>query len=66
MKIHELLTRIVREKIQEEGEAPTNAVGAGNVAGIGVGAQGEPGGKSALLKKLKMMKRKAPNVNVVG
>lgn len=66
MKIHELLTRIVREKIQEEGEAPTNVAGAGNVAGVGVGPQGEPGGKAALLKKIKMMKRKTPNVNVVG
>lgn len=66
MKIHELLTRIVREKIQEEGEAPTNVVGAGNVAGTGVGPQGEPPGQTALMKKLKMMKRKTPNVNVAG
>lgn len=62
MNNHQVLTRVVREKIQEE--APVNVVGAGNVAGVGVGPQGEPGGKSALLKKLKLMKRKSPNVNV--
>ena len=62
MNIHQVLTRVVREKIQEE--APVNAVGAGNVAGVGVGPQGEPGGKAALLKKLKLMKRGTPNVDV--
>ena len=64
MKIHELLTRIVREKIQEE--VPANVAGTGNVAGVGVGPQGEPPGQTALMKKLKMMKRKTPNVNVAG
>lgn len=29
-------------KLKEDG-APTNAVGGGNVAGLGVGPQGEPG-----------------------
>lgn len=34
------------EKFDEE--APANAVGGGNIAGMGVGAQGEPGvGKKA-------------------
>lgn len=41
-------------------EAPVNAVGGGNVAGVGVGPQGEPPGKAAVLKK--MLKRKQPNV----
>lgn len=41
-------------------EAPVNAVGGGNVAGVGVGPQGEPGGKVAVLKKI--MKRKPLNV----
>lgn len=46
------------KKIQEEG-VPTNAVGGGAVAGLGVGAQGEPGRK-AVMKK--MIKRKLPDV----
>lgn len=43
-------------KIMINEDAPTNAVGGGNVAGVGVGPQGEPGGKAAVLKK--MLKRK--------
>lgn len=46
------------KKIQEEG-VPTNVVGGGQVAGLGVGAQGEPG-RRAVMKK--MIKRKPPNV----
>lgn len=42
-------------------EAPANAVGGGNVAGIGVGPQGEPGGKAAVMKQI--LKRKKPNVD---
>lgn len=34
-------------------EAPTNNAGGGNIAGIGVGSQGEPG-----MSKAKMLKRK--------
>lgn len=34
-----------------EEEAPTNAVGSGNVAGMGVGPQGEPGVKKTKYKK---------------
>ena len=44
-------------------DVAVNNVGQGNVAGLGVGAQGEPPGKTALLKKIKsMLKRKVPNV----
>ena len=45
------------KKIQEEGEAPTNAVGGGKVAGLGVGTQGEPGRRAVLGKPIK---RKMP------
>ena len=58
MNTYQILTRIVKEKICEE--APANVVGAGQVAGVGVGPQGEPAGQPALLKTLKMLKRKAP------
>jgi hypothetical protein len=30
-------------KIKEDSAVPANAVGVGNIAGIGVGTQGEPG-----------------------
>jgi len=30
-------------KIKEDSAVPANAVGGGNIAGIGVGPQGEPG-----------------------
>lgn len=33
----------VNKKITEDGEAPTVNVGSGNIAGLGVGPQGEPG-----------------------
>jgi hypothetical protein len=35
-------------------DAPANAVGGGNIAGVGVGPQGEPGFKK---KKSKVLKR---------
>tara|TARA_R110000823_G_scaffold48901_9_gene123946 strand:- start:305 stop:472 length:168 start_codon:yes stop_codon:yes gene_type:complete len=40
-------------------EAPANAAGGGKVAGIGVGPQGEPGGRKAKLvnKPLKRFKQ---------
>jgi hypothetical protein len=40
--------------------AAVNAAGSGNVAGIGVGPQGEPGGRKSILSK--MLKRKPTNV----
>lgn len=36
------------------GVAPVNNVGSGNVAGLGVGPQGEPGGPNPLFKKKKL------------
>ena len=44
-------------------DVAVNNVGQGNIAGVGVGPQGEPPRKTALLKKIKsMLKRKVPNV----
>ena len=44
-------------------DVAVNNVGQGNVAGVGVGPQGEPAGRKALLNKVKsMLKRKVPNV----
>lgn len=34
-------------------EAPTNAVGGGNIAGVGVGDNGEPGGKKRRIGKIR-------------
>ncbi len=42
------------KQIREDGIVATNNVGAGNIAGTGIGPQGEPGGpKSLLLTKKK-------------
>lgn len=43
-------------------DAPANAVGGGQIAGVGVGPQGEPPmGKAALLKRVKsVLRRKKP------
>lgn len=60
---HKIVT-IVRAKLAEE--MPANVAGAGHVAGIGVGPQGEPPGPTALLDKLRMLKRKKPNVSVAN
>jgi hypothetical protein len=44
-------------------DVAVNNVGQGNVAGLGVGPQGEPPKHKALLSKVKtMLKRKVPNV----
>jgi len=44
-------------------EVAANAVGGGKIAGVGVGPQGEPPGRTALLRRVKtMLKRKVPNV----
>lgn len=59
---YKTITSLVERKLSED--TPVNAVGGGAVAGVGVGPQGEPPGKTALMKKLQMMKRKQPNVNV--
>lgn len=42
-------------------DAAVNSAGAGNVASIGIGPQGEPGGRKAIMNK--MFKRKAANVS---
>lgn len=42
-------------------DAAVNSAGSGNVAGIGVGPQGEPGGRKAIMNKV--FKRKASNVH---
>jgi len=43
-------------------EVAANAVGGGKIAGVGIGPQGEPPGKVAVLAKaLSMIKRKNPN-----
>lgn len=51
---------------QTNEDVAVNNVGQGNVAGLGVGPQGEPPGRSALLKRIRnIMKRKVPNVGSV-
>ncbi len=48
---------------QVKEDVAVNNVGQGNVAGLGVGPQGEPPAKTALLKRIRsMLKRKVPNV----
>lgn len=49
-----------KQYFAEEGMVAGNAVGSGNVQGIGFGAKGEPGGRKAIMNK--MLKRKMPNV----
>ena len=41
-------------------DAPANAVGGGNIAGLGVGPQGEPPGIPASKKKKKKRNIKSP------
>lgn len=46
-------------------DVAVNNVGQGNIAGVGIGSNGEPPGKTALLKRVKsMLKRKPVNVAV--
>lgn len=52
-----------RQYIEEEGVA-ANAVGGGNVAGLGVGAQGEPGVSKHRMKKIK--DQAAPKRRLIG
>lgn len=54
------LVQTHKTAISEEGEVAINAVGAGNVEGIGFGPKGEPGGRKAIINK--MLKRKFPHV----
>ena len=41
-----------------ENDGAVNAAGGGNIAGIGIGPDGEPGGRKALLRKL--LRRTSP------
>jgi len=49
--------------LQEDmGAVAINNVGQGNIAGVGIGPNGEPPGKVAVLKKARMLTRKKLNV----
>jgi hypothetical protein len=41
------------QKLREDGVVAVNNVGSGNIAGVGVGPQGEPGGPKSLMFKKK-------------
>ena len=41
-----------KQYFAEEGVVAINAVGAGNVQGIGIGPKGEPGGTKAIMNKM--------------
>ena len=57
-----MLNKAFKKSMKVE-DVAVNNVGGGNVAGLGVGPQGEPPKHKALLSKLKtMLKRKVPNV----
>ena len=43
------------------GSVAINAVAGGNIAGIGFGPDGEPGGRKAIMTK-RILRRKRPNV----
>jgi len=59
---HELADLLEQVNIKEEA---VNSAGAGNIAGIGVGAQGEPGVKlNALRKYIKNNKKSTPWLNL--
>lgn len=54
--------------IQEDGEGdagPANVVGSGNIAGVGVGAQGEPGVPPAATQKRKKKNKKEQDQQTV-
>jgi len=56
----EEIEALVNEIMKELEEEPANVVGGGQVAGLGVGSQGEPPSKTALGKKIirrKMMEK---------
>jgi hypothetical protein len=49
-----------------EEDAPTNSAGAGGIAGIGVGSQGEPGVSVATQKKIQKRQKTTPNSVIMG
>lgn len=55
----------LRRKINEEG-APANAAGGGNIAGLGVGAAGEPGVSVAAQRKHQRKNASDPQTPVMG
>ena len=48
---HQLADLLEKVKLNEDGGAPINSAGGGNIAGIGVGQQGEPGVKLAMIRR---------------
>ena len=48
---HQLADLLEKVKLNEDGGAPVNSAGGGNIAGIGVGPQGEPGVKLAMIRR---------------
>lgn len=59
-----MLNKAFKKSMKVE-DVAVNNVGGGNVAGLGVGPQGEPPKRKVLLSKVKsMLKRKVPNVGV--
>jgi hypothetical protein len=65
---------VLEPKEHLDEEAPINNVGSGNIAGAGVGPDGEPGvprnkqarNKSPILKALKMMRRKKQQLSLAA
>lgn len=50
-----------------EEEAPANVVGGGNIAGVGVGPDGEPGLQPKAIRKYKRKnKERAPKRKILG
>jgi hypothetical protein len=60
--IHGNWSHMKKDDVNEEIAAPTNAVGHGAIAGIGIGPQGEPGRKANMMP---MMRRKLDVLNRV-
>lgn len=63
--IHESVTRIISEDgmaVAGDTGGAANIVGGGNIAGVGVGPQGEPPGQSRL-KKIRTISKRKQNVD---
>lgn len=54
----EEIEALVNELLKDLEEEPVNVVGDGKVAGLGVGPQGEPGGKIAALLKAPLRRKR--------
>jgi hypothetical protein len=55
----------IRKKLNEEG-VPANAAGGGNIAGLGVGASGEPGISVAAQRKHQRTNASDPQTPIMG